>query len=59
VKRRRQRGVGRRASGCTFVASTTVNRPAASRFAAMKCNTSKASFVAPWQFSSSLTNLRQ
>ena len=50
---------GFRASGWTFVASTTVSLPAASRFAAMKCSTSKASFVAAWLFSSSLTSPRQ
>ena len=50
---------GFRASGCTFVASITVNFPAPSRFAAMKCSTSKASFVAAWLFSSSETSPRQ
>ena len=50
---------GLRASGCTFVASTTVSRPAASRLPAMKCSTSKASLVAAWSFSSSETRPRQ
>ena len=44
---------GLRASGCTLVASMTVSRPSASRLAATKCSTSKASFVAAWSFSSS------
>ena len=39
-----------------MVASTTVSRPAASRLPAMKCSTSKASFVAAWSFSSSETS---
>jgi hypothetical protein len=47
-----------RASGCTFVASTTVSRPSASRLAATKRNSSKASFVTDWSFSSSLTMAR-
>ena len=50
---------GCRDSCCTFVASMTVSRPAASRFEAMKCRTSNASFVATWLFSSSLTRPRQ
>ena len=50
---------GLRASGCTLVASTTTSRPAASRFAATKCRISKASFVADWSLSSSLTMPRQ
>src|SRR3712207_8188483 len=46
-------------SGCTFVASITVNRPAANRLFAIKCSTSKASFVADRSFSSSDTSPRQ
>jgi hypothetical protein len=37
----------------------TVSRPEASRFEAMKCSTSNASFVAAWSFSSSETRPRQ
>ena len=37
---------GARSSARTFVASITVNRPAARRFDAMKCSTSNASLVA-------------
>src|SRR6266853_486537 len=51
--------IGLRASDCTFVASTTTSFPAVSRFDAMKCRTSKASFVAAWLFSSSETRPRQ
>jgi hypothetical protein len=43
---------------CTFVASITVSRPAARLLAAMKCNTSNASVVAAWSFSSSDTSAR-
>src|SRR4051794_18674851 len=50
---------GRRASGCTFVASMTVNSPRASRLPATYCSTSNASPVAAWLFSSSLTSPRQ
>ena len=50
---------GSRDSGCTFVASTTVSLPAASRLRAMNCSSSKASFVAAWLFSSSDTMARQ
>jgi hypothetical protein len=48
-----------RASGWTLVASITVSLPAASRLAAMKCRTAKASLVAAWSFSSSDTRPRQ
>ena len=48
-----------RASGWTFVASTTVSRPPSSRLPVMKCKTSKAALVAAWSFSSSLTRPRQ
>ena len=50
---------GLRASGWTFVASTTVSRPSASRLRAMKCSNSNASFVTAWSFSSSQTIPRQ
>src|SRR4051794_21179818 len=50
---------GARASACTFVASTTVNNPRASRFPTTYRNTSNASPVASWLFSSSLTSPRQ
>ncbi len=50
---------GFRASGCTFVASTTVKRPSASRFLAMKCSSSNAWLVTAWSFSSSPTIPRQ
>src|SRR3984885_2850640 len=50
---------GLRAPGCTLVASITVSRPAASRLAAMKFSTSKASAVADWSLLSSLTSPRQ
>ena len=52
----RQRLAG---SGCTLVASMTVSRPKASRWAAMKWRSAKASFVTAWLFSSSLTMPRQ
>lgn len=45
--------------GCTLVASITVNFAAASRLAAMKRRTSKASLVAAWLFSSPETRYRQ
>jgi len=50
---------GLRSSARTLVASTTVSRPAASRLPAMNRNTSNASPVADWSFSSSQTNPRQ
>ena len=50
---------GLRSSALTFVASMTVSFPLASRLVAMKCSTSKASWVAVWSFSSSDTSPRQ
>ena len=41
------------------MASTTVKCPRASRFRAMKCSNSNASFVTVWSFSSSQTIPRQ
>jgi hypothetical protein len=49
---------GFRESGCTFVASITVSRPAAGRLRAMKWRTSNASFVEAWSFSSPYTKPR-
>ena len=50
---------GARDSACTLVASTTASRPRASRLPTTNCNTSNASRVAPWSFSSSDTRPRQ
>jgi hypothetical protein len=50
---------GRRSSGRTLVASTTVIFPAARRLPAMKCSTSNASPVAAWSFPLSDTRPRQ
>jgi hypothetical protein len=50
---------GRRASGCTLVASTTVSRPSLSRRAATSCSAPNASAVTAWSFSSSLTRPRK
>src|SRR3954454_22577911 len=47
------------ATGSTFVASTTVSSPRASRLPATYWSTSNASPVAAWLFSSSLTKPRQ
>ena len=50
---------GLRASALHVGGVDDVSRPAASRLAATKCSTSKASSVAAWSFSSSQTRARQ